>query len=124
MEDYRKADPNYTGFVPKTAAEAIDLFSRHRRRGVPVALWPETFIHVARALNDAELDRFQEWLVNPQGPRTTAGPLYEPCPETEAERIQLAAEADARDENLLLNTSAQPVGKGLEEPLQVGPEVT
>ena len=123
MEDYRKADPNYTEFIPRTASEAIDLFTRHRRRGVPVALWPETFIHVARALNDAELDRFQEWLVNPQGPRTTAGPLYEPCPEIETERAELAAEADARD-LLLLETNPEPVGKGLEEALQVGPEVT
>ena len=124
MEDYRKSDPNYTAFVPKTAAEAIDLFTRHRRLGVPVSLWPETFCHVARALNDEELDLFQEGLVNPQGPRTTAGPLYEPCPEVEAERIKLAAEADARDEKSLLEPNPEPVGKGLEEPLQVGPEVT
>ena len=124
MEDYRKSDPNYTAFVPKTAAEAIDLFTRHRRLGVPVSLWPETFVHVARNLDDAELDRFQEWLVNPQGPRTTAGPLYEPCPEVEAERIELAEEADARDGKLLLQADPEPVGKGLEEALQVGPKVT
>ena len=124
MEDYRKSDPNYTAFLPTSAAEAIDLFTRHRRLGVPVSLWPETFVHVARGLNDAELDRFQEWLVNPQGPRSTAGPLYEPCPETEAERIKLAEEADARDGKLLLQADPEPVGKGLEEALQVGPKVT
>ena len=126
MEDYRKADPNYTAFVPKTAAEAIDLFTRHRRLGVPVTMWPETFCHVSRALNDTELDRFQEWLINPQGPQTTAGRLYEPCERTEAERRCLAAEADERDGTsvALLKTDPKPVGKGLEEPLQVGPEVT
>ena len=124
LEDYRKSDRNYTAFLPTSAAEAIDLFTRHRRLGVPVSLWPETFVHVARGLNDAELDRFQEWLVNPQGPRSTAGPLYEPCPETEAERIKLAEEADARDGKLLLQADPEPVGKGLEEALQVGPKVT
>ena len=125
MEDYRKADPNYTSFVPKPASEAIDLFTRHRRLGVPVVLWPETFCHVARGLEDAELDRFQEWLVNPQGPRSTAGPLYEPCPEIEAERELLAEEADARDgKSLLVQADPEPVGKGPEELLQVGPKET
>ena len=66
--DYRKADPNYVGFVPTTAAEAIDLFCRFRRLGTPPTQWPETFVHVSRALPDEEIDRFQEWLVCPQGP--------------------------------------------------------
>ena len=126
MEDYRKADPNYIGFVPKTASEAIDLFTRHRRLGVPVTQWPETFCHVARNLPEPELDRFRDWLVTPQGPQSTTGLLYESCPETEALRKQLALEADARDEksSLLLDTETEPVGKGPEEPLEVGPKVT
>ena len=133
MEDYRKADPNYTGFVPKTAAEAIDLFTRYRKLGVPPSQWPETFCLVAQALPEIELDDFRDWLINPQGVQT-AGPLYEPCPETEAERVQLAAEADARDdeklpEKLLLPATLrvanpEPVGKGLEKPLEVGPDPT
>ena len=95
MEDYRKADPSYVGFVPKTAAEAIDLFCRYRKLGVQPSQWPETFVHVCRDLPDPELDRFQEWLICPQGPAT--GPTYVPCPEIEAERKQLLQEAEARD---------------------------
>ena len=93
--DYRKADPNYVGFVPTTAAEAIDLFCRFRRLGTPPTQWPETFVHVSRALPDEEIDRFQEWLVCPQGPAT--GQTFVPCPEVEAERKQLMQEAEARD---------------------------
>ena len=93
--DFRKADPSYLGFVPTTAAEAIDLFCRHRKMGVPPSQWPETFVHVCRELPEPEIDRFQEWLICPQGPAT--GPTFVPCPEIEAERKQLLKEAEARD---------------------------
>ena len=125
MEDYRKSDPDYTAFVPTSASEAIDLFTRYKRIGVPPSQWPETFCHVSRALPDSELDRFHEWLVCPQGCRATTGPTYAPCPEVEAERAQLAKEADARDKKLAsarAGAKPEPVGKGLEKPLQVGPD--
>ena len=67
MEDYRKADPSYVGFVPKTAAEAVDLFNRHRSKGLATALYPECFIHCARKLPDGELDKFHRFIVNPAG---------------------------------------------------------
>ena len=134
MEDYRKSDPEYTAFVPRTASEAIDLFTRYRKLGVPPSQWPETFCHVSRALPDPELDRFHEWLVCPQGSR--AGPTYVPCPEIEKVRVQLAAEADARDVAPCARSPSvgnrrqsekslpepKPVGKGLEKPLEVGPD--
>ena len=93
--DFRKADPSYVGFVPTTAAEAIDLFCRYRKLGVSPNQWPETFVHVCRELPAAEIDRFQEWLICPQGPAT--GQTFVPCPEIEAERKQLLKEAEARD---------------------------
>ena len=93
--DFRKADPNYVGFVPTTAAEAIDLFCRYRKLGVSPNQWPETFVHVCRELPESEIDRFQEWLICPQGPAT--GQTFVPCPEVEAERKQLLKEAEARD---------------------------
>ena len=93
--DFRKADPSYVGFVPKTAAEAIDLFCRYRKLGVSPNQWPETFVQVCRELPEAEIDRFQEWLICPQGPAT--GQTFAPCPEIEAERKQLLKEAEARD---------------------------
>ena len=93
--DFRKADPSYVGFVPQTAAEAIDLFCRYRKLGVSPNQWPETFVHVCRELPEAEIDRFQEWLICPQGP--ASGQTFEPCPEVEAERKQLLKEAEDRD---------------------------
>ena len=93
--DFRKADPSYVGFVPKTAAEAIDLFCRYRKLGVSPNQWPETFVHVCRELPEPEIDRFQEWLICPQGPAT--GQTFVPCPEVEAERLKLLKEAEARD---------------------------
>ena len=96
MDDFRKSDPNYTGFVPKTASEAIDLFTRHKNLGVPVSQWPETFVLVSKALPEDELDRFREWLVNPQGVHMV-GLEYSPNPEIEKERKQLVKEADERD---------------------------
>ena len=99
----------------------IDLFTRYRKLGVPPTQWPETFCHVARALPDPELDRFHEWLVCPQGSPAVTGPTYVPCPEIEKVRVQLAAEADARDDEKSL-PEPKPVGKGLEKPLEVGPD--
>jgi len=120
MENYRKADPNYVGFVPKTASEAIDLFTRHRNLGVPPSQWPETFCLVSRALPDGELDLFQEWLISPQG--STGGQTYEPCPEIEAERLRLVAEADARDEDDEKLPLPEAICKGLEKHLKIGPD--
>ena len=119
MEDYRKSDPDYTAFVPTSASEAIDLFTRYKRIGVPPSQWPETFCHVSRALPDSELDRFHEWLVCPQGCRATTGPTYAPCPEVEAERAQLA---NGRARQEVSERASWREAKGLEKPLQVGPD--
>ena len=49
--DFRKADPSYVNFVPKTCVEAIDLFRRHRTLGMATEL-------CAKQLPDKELDMF------------------------------------------------------------------
>lgn len=123
MSDFRKSDPSYVGFVPETAAEAIDLFCRYRRLGVPPSQWPETFVHVSRALPEEEIDRFHEWLVCPQGPAT--GPTYEPCPEIEAERKQLVKEAESRDRMDVVEEDDEKVKEsGRGEELRSHPLVT
>lgn len=98
MEDYRKADPSYVGFVPKTASQAIDLFCRYRKLGVRTNQYPETFCHVSRSLPEGELEKFEAWLIQPQGPSERT-PVYEASPEIETERKLLLEEAIARDEN-------------------------
>ena len=92
MEDFRKADPKYYGFVPKTASEAIDLFFRLKRNGMHAEHHPEAFVWCTRALPNEEGAKFEDWLVAPQGISDTA-PLYTTDPAIEAEREG----ADARD---------------------------
>ena len=94
--DFRKADPTYTNFEPATAEEAINKFYRHKNLGVPPHLWPEVFVDCAGHLPPAELQKFQDWLVNPAGEPT--GPLLEPIDhQNEALRAKLLREATARD---------------------------
>ena len=85
MEDFRKADPKYYGFVPKTASEAIDLFFRLKRNGMHAEHHPEAFVWCTRALPNEEGAKFEDWLVAPQGISATA-PLYTTDPAVEAER--------------------------------------
>ena len=40
MEDFRKADPTYTNFQPRTAEEAINKFYRRKNLGVPPTFGP------------------------------------------------------------------------------------
>ena len=82
--------------MPKTAAEAIDLFFRLKRNGMHCEHHPEAFVWCTRALPNEEGAKFEDWLVAPQGISATA-PLYTTDPAVEAERRFLEKEADARD---------------------------
>ena len=67
MEDIRKADPTFTGFVPRTAAEAVDRYVRCRRNGLKPMLVPEGLIACATGLSPDELELFETWIINPNG---------------------------------------------------------
>ena len=67
MEDIRKADPTFTGFVPRTAAEAVDRYVRCRRNGLKPMLVPECLITCAAGLPHDQLELFENWIVNPNG---------------------------------------------------------
>ena len=95
---FRRADPNFVNFVPKTCEEAIDLFTRHRRLGLTADLYPECFVHCARKLPDAELDKFHRFIVTPVDDFDKGG--EKPTlvdKQLEEERQQLLKEAEARD---------------------------
>ena len=94
--DYRRADPTYVGFVPDTAFDAIDLFARFKRLGVPVEQYPETFVWVSRNLDDTEGAKFEEWLCAPQGVNDKA-PVFVSDAVLETQRLELLKEATARD---------------------------
>ena len=96
--DFRRADPNYVNFVPRTCADAIDLFNRHRNLGLTADLYPECFVHCARALEGIELDNFHQFIVQPSGDITRGGeaPTIVDA-ELEKERQLLLKEAEIRD---------------------------
>ena len=96
--DFRRADPKYVNFVPMTAADAIDLFNRHRSLGLTADLYPECFVHCARKLSDEELDKFHRFIINPTGDIEKGGEKpTELDRQLEDERKQLEQEALNRD---------------------------
>ena len=96
--DFRRADPTYVNFVPKTCMDAIDLFHRHRMLGLTADLYPECFVHCARALPDAELDKFHRFIVQPAGDIGRGGEQPTQVDvEIEKERLRLLNEATLRD---------------------------
>ena len=96
--DFRKADPTYVNFVPKTCVEAIDLFRRHRDMGLKSALYPECFVHCARQLPDKELDMFHRYIVQPTGDIAKGGEKPTAVDaQLEKERLHLLTEACRRD---------------------------
>ena len=97
MTDFRKSDPTYLNWKPRTASEAIEKFYRHKKLGVPPHLWPEVFVDCASELPDAESIKFEAWLVNPQGQALKAPTVTATDIEIEMERQQLLREANARD---------------------------
>jgi len=103
MMDFRRADPNFVNFVPRTCYEAVDLFNRHRKLGLTADLYPECFVHCAKSLPDEELDKFHRFIINPNEDITKGGekPTLVDA-QLEEERQQLVKEAQARDKLALL----------------------
>ncbi len=99
--DFRRADPKYVNFVPATAADAIDLFNRHRNLGLTADKYPECFVHCARALPDLEIDKFHRFIVNPNGDIATGGegPTQVDL-ELEQERLAILGEIEEREKTL------------------------
>jgi len=67
MDLVRKADPTFTNYVPKTAAEAVERYIRCRNNGLRPMMIPECLIQCSRGLDSKELDMFERWVINPQG---------------------------------------------------------
>ena len=100
MEDFRRADPRYTNFTPKTCMDAIDLFNRHRNLGLSTDLYPECFVHCARELPDEELGKFERFIVNPNGDVTEGGEQLTLVDKAiEEDRKALEQECEAREQN-------------------------
>ena len=72
MLTVRKQDPLFINFQPKTAEEAVDRYVRCKRRGLKPYLIPECLISCAQGLKPEELEKFEQWIVNPAGDITTS----------------------------------------------------
>jgi hypothetical protein len=64
--DIWKADPTFTNYVPETAVEAVGRYVRCRKNGLAAMMIPECLIECSRGLTSAELDKFEQWVINPQ----------------------------------------------------------
>ena len=67
MLSVRKQDPLFINFVPKTAEEAVDRFMRCKRRGLKPYLIPECLISCAQGLAPEEMEKFETWIIDPEG---------------------------------------------------------
>ena len=65
--NFRFADPEYIDFEPKTAEEAILKFRRLQSKGIEAWMFPETLIKCGGKLPDAEMAKFESWMINPCG---------------------------------------------------------
>ena len=68
MSELWKVDPPYTNYVPTTAEEAVERFVRCRNNGLKPMLYPECLIQCSRGLDEGQIARFEEWIINPGGP--------------------------------------------------------
>ena len=66
MEAVRRANPRFVNFNSRTAIDAVEQFCRMQRNGLAAQRIPEALIECARSLNDAQMDMFEQWIVNPQ----------------------------------------------------------
>ena len=82
MQDVRKADPTFTGFVPRNAVEAVDRYVRCRKNGLKPMLVPECLIECAKGLDKKEMDLFEAWIINPNG--SLEGVQLVPCDQISA----------------------------------------
>ena len=101
MLSVRKQDPLFINFVPKTAEEAVDRFIRCKNRGLKAYLIPECLIACAQALDDVEGEKFENWIINPEGPPPEPGKLVRS--DLNERNFKVFEESAKRVEQKLLN---------------------
>ena len=67
VETWRLSDPDYVDFTPETVQQAILKFRRLQGMGLSPWKYPEAMIECCKKLADAEIDKFEQWIVNPAG---------------------------------------------------------
>jgi hypothetical protein len=106
MLSVRKKDPLFINFEPKTAEEAVDRFIRCKNRGLKAYLIPECLIKCAQALDEDECEKFEKWIVNPQGDLPGPGKLVRS--DLNERNLEVFEESAKRVEEKLLNVGNRP----------------
>jgi hypothetical protein len=106
MLSVRKQDPLFINFEPKTAEEAVDRFIRCKNRGLKAYLIPECLIKCAQALDEDECEKFEKWIVNPQGDLPGPGKLVRS--DLNERNLEVFEESAKRVEEKLLNVGNRP----------------
>ena len=116
MLNVRKQDPLFTNFMPRNAEEAVDRYVRCRRNGLKQMLIPECLIACARGLRGIELDKFENWIINPGGDLSR----FKLVPSTEINTMTDALHAAAADrvELELATTPPLPVEASTDEKIE------
>ena len=106
MLSVRKQDPLFINFVPKTAEEAVDRFIRCKNRGLKAYLIPECLITCAQALDDTEAEKFEDWIINPNGAPPEPGNLVRS--DLNERNAKVFEDLAKRVEEKLLNVGTVP----------------
>ena len=67
VESWRLADPEYIDFNPETVQQAILKFRRLQGMGLSPWKYPEAMVECCKKLPAGEVDKFEQWIVNPAG---------------------------------------------------------
>ena len=97
MEAVRQANPKFTNFTSHTAAEAVGQFCRFQRNGLPHTQIPEALIECAKGLNEAQMDLFEQWIVNPNDVKGIPASII--GKENHLEHLRLVKEQEDRLRN-------------------------
>ena len=98
MLSVRKQDPTFIEFVPRTAEEAVDRYVRCKNRGLKAYLIPECLIQCASGLNPTELEKFERFIINPDGYAENTAALVETT-QLQADNARIFEEAAKRIED-------------------------
>ena len=94
LTDFRLADPEFVGFVPRNATEAVIKFRRLQKQGLSPFRYPEVLCELANQLKPEEIDKLNEWIICPQGVPETGMDAAVISEENEKVHTMIAAAQD------------------------------
>ena len=97
MENFRLADPMYVDFEPANVAEAILRFRRLQIHGLNPEKYPEAMIECCAKLPAGEAEKFESWLICPNGPAKGI-PVSVFEQDNERERARILAEQTCQED--------------------------